>query len=79
MYLLPEFWGKGLGSELLTCATENLKKYYEVILLWVLKSNLKAISFYEGQGFIQEGFERQENVWDAYVHEIRMSKAITSR
>lgn len=76
IYLLSEFWGKGIGSELLAHATGFLKNSYDIVLLWVLNSNLNAISFYEHHGFVQEGIEKEENVWGAIVHEIRMRKTI---
>ena len=78
IYLLPEFWRKGIGSELLTHASEYIKDSYEQILMWVLSSNQNAISFYEGHGFKRDGIEKEENVWGTVVHEIRMSKTINA-
>ena len=78
IYLLREYWNKGIGSQLLEYATNYLKNSCEVIFLWVLKTNQNAISFYENHGFIYDGIEKEESLWNVIVHEIRMSKAINS-
>ena len=78
IYLLPEFLCKGIGSELLAHATGYLKNNYKIIFLWVLNSNQNAISFYEVHGFVKDGIEKEESVWNAVVHEIRMFKTINS-
>jgi len=78
IYLLPELWNKGIGSQLLEYATEILKNECETVLLWVLDSNQQAIRFYEHHGFVQDGINKEETIWGAIVHEIRMSKTISS-
>jgi GNAT superfamily N-acetyltransferase len=79
IYLLQEFWNKGIGTQLLEHTTEALRNEYESIVLWVLDTNQNAIRFYEHHGFVQDGIEKEESVWNAIVHEIRMSKAINSK
>jgi len=76
IYLLHEFWNKGIGSQLLDYVTGALKKEYENVLLWVLDSNQNAIQFYEHHGFVKDGVEKKENVLSNIVHESRMSKTI---
>ena len=52
IYLLPQYYGKGLGNKLLKSAVLDLKKSgYKSIYLWVLKDNHRAKRFYEKNGF----------------------------
>ena len=56
LYFLPEYWGKGLGAELLRHGTEEMKKAgYKKITLWVLEKNERARKFYEKNGFVFDG------------------------
>ena len=53
IYFLPEFIGKGYGTQLLAGCVEELKKMgFNKILLWVLVDNIRARKFYEKNGFI---------------------------
>lgn len=57
MYILPEHFGKGYGKKLLTDALDDLKNLgYSKVILWVLKDNKDAISFYEKNGFIESDY-----------------------
>ena len=47
LYLLPEFQGKGIGTELLKIAMEK----NDSLKLWTFQKNQKAILFYEKNGF----------------------------
>lgn len=56
LYLLPEYFGKGLAVPLFDCALNALiQQGYRQIYLWVLEDNLRARSFYEKQGFRPNG------------------------
>lgn len=56
IYLLPEYIGKGYGTELLETVISELKSQgYKEIFLWVLDDNLAAKKFYEKQGFLSTG------------------------
>lgn len=57
LYVLPEYWGKGVGRSLMAAALEQLKDYPEVCL-WVLKENSRAIRFYQKCGFCPDGEEK---------------------
>lgn len=57
LYLLPEFWGKGIGLRLLEAAFEQMKECPE-ICLWVFKENKRAIRFYRKCGFCEDGTEK---------------------
>ncbi len=56
LYVLPEYFGKGVGRSLVEAALEQLKEYPEV-RLWVLKENKRAIRFYQKCGFCPDGEE----------------------
>lgn len=51
LYLLAEYWGKGIGTELWKCGLQRLHDQgYACITLWVLSANERAIRFYQGLG-----------------------------
>ena len=48
IYVIPEFWGKGISRELFQAAVSELEKNgYAGFYLWVLKENCRARGFYE--------------------------------
>ncbi|MDA8373775.1 MAG: GNAT family N-acetyltransferase [Actinomycetota bacterium] len=52
IYLLPEYWGRGLGSELMAASLRELAQAgFTKAMLWVLEANLGARSFYEATGW----------------------------
>ncbi len=56
IYLLPEYWNRGIGSQLIAFAMAELKKAgYHQVSLWVLSTNANAIRCYEKNGFKQDG------------------------
>ena len=56
IYVLAEYYGKGVGRQLMEAGMEQLKAYPK-ICLWVLKDNGRAIRFYEKSGFRPDGEE----------------------
>lgn len=51
IYVLSEFWGKGVSSQLFFAVYSELKKRsYNGFYLWVLKDNYRARKFYEKMG-----------------------------
>ena len=56
LYVLSDYYGKGVGLRLMEAGLEQLKEYPR-ICLWVLKENTRAIRFYEKCGFIPDGEE----------------------
>lgn len=63
IYLLPDCWGKGYGAALLTSALEQLQDQgYQVVTLWVLDGNQRAIRFYERAGFAADGHRQEETL-----------------
>ncbi len=58
IYVLAEYYGKGIGYALMNAALEKLSGYQK-IALWVLKGNDRAIRFYEKFGFHFDGAESE--------------------
>ncbi len=56
LYVLSEFYGKGVAQQLMNAGLERLKSYPQ-ICLWVLKENERAIRFYKKCGFEPDGEE----------------------
>jgi len=73
LYVLPEYWGTGVGQRLFNAGTERLKAYRK-LALWVLKGNARAIRFYEKCGFGATGEEQY--LPSVGATEIRMERAV---
>lgn len=54
IYVLAEYYGKGVGKALMDEAL-NLLKGYKQVAVWVLEGNERAIRFYEKCGFRSDG------------------------
>lgn len=50
LYVLKDYYGKGVGQQLMQAAFAALDAFQEIIL-WVLEDNKRAIAFYEKNGF----------------------------
>ncbi len=57
IYVLNEYKNRGIGRALMKACYEELSNY-DVIILWVLESNQKAISFYESEGFERDSHSK---------------------
>ena len=70
LYVLKDYYGKGVSEQLMHAALVALDHFSE-IYLWVLKDNKRAITFYQKMGFT---FDGQEKVLDLGkpVKELRM-------
>jgi len=77
-YVLPAWWGKGVGHRLLTHATTALARAgREDITLWVLEDNSRARGFYESCGFAPDG-SRQILDFGEPIAEIRYRSQIST-
>jgi RimJ/RimL family protein N-acetyltransferase len=56
LYVLAEYYGKGVAQQLMKAGLQQLTNYPQVCL-WVLKENKRAIRFYEKCGFVPTGEE----------------------
>ena len=62
IYLLEEYWGKGLATKLMETVTSILKEYgCKKISLWVYEENKRAINFYEKSKFIFDGNKKESH------------------
>ena len=70
LYVLKDYYGKGVSKQLMHAAFVALDQFSE-IYLWVLKDNKRAIAFYQKMGFT---FDGQEKILDLGkpVKELRM-------
>ncbi len=56
LYVLSEYYGKGVGHRLMDAALSELSAYPR-IAVWVLKNNERAVRFYERYGYRFDGRE----------------------
>lgn len=71
IYLLPDYIGKGIGSQLINACIEELEFLgYTEILLWVLEDNLRARRFYEKHGFICTEDYMDDNIGGKSLREV---------
>jgi ribosomal protein S18 acetylase RimI-like enzyme len=63
IYLLPSFWGQGIGTMLIQRGINELRsRGYSKISLWVLEENMNARRFYEKSGFVHDGTVKEINI-----------------
>lgn len=71
IYLDESASGKGLGAALLrNCWDESRSRGCTSMVLWVLESNSRALSFYRKHGFVADGESKYEE--QSAANEIRM-------
>lgn len=78
LYILPQYQGLGLGSKLMYAAIDDISQYdrCSALSLWVLKTNLPAINFYEKFDFKSDGQCDEELHEDTKIIDIRMVKLL---
>lgn len=57
LYVLKDYYGKGVSKQLMHAAFVALDQFSE-IYLWVLEDNKRAIAFYQKMGFTFDGQEQ---------------------
>ncbi|MEU5257902.1 GNAT family N-acetyltransferase [Amycolatopsis sp. NPDC021455] len=65
LYLLPEYWGRGLGRTLHDRVVEGMTG--DSAILWVLSTNERAKAFYRRQGWVDDGATQTETADDGRV------------
>jgi ribosomal protein S18 acetylase RimI-like enzyme len=56
IYLLPEYWHKGIGTYFIQWGLNELKnRNFQKATLWVLEENIHARKFYKKMGFRHDG------------------------
>lgn len=59
IYALPEAWGTGAATVLIRTAVKTLRELgYGEAVLWVLEDNPRARRFYEREGWVVDGAQR---------------------
>lgn len=59
IYLLPEYWGKGCGKQLMDFSLDTFKHMgFHTASIWVLEENARARRFYEKCGFVPDGAKK---------------------
>lgn len=80
LYVLPEYHRLGVGTALMTTSLQYLSdtNVNAHFCLWVLATNLNAISFYKNFGFIPSGEDSEESYEDNRIVDIKMIKKISN-
>lgn len=74
----PDWWAKGAGSALFAAAERQLIELgYERGILWVAKSNDRAISFYNNRRWFHDGATLEDTRFDPPVSENRHSRTLS--
>jgi ribosomal protein S18 acetylase RimI-like enzyme len=76
IYVRPECWDRGLGTDLLRHAERDLLSHgYAAATLWVLADNDRARRFYERAGWTLDG-TRTETIGEIELQEVRYRRAL---
>jgi len=74
IYLRSEYSGRGWGRELQDVCFKRLRELgYSCATLWVLDSNTRARNFYEKSGWKSDGAQKEDQIGDQTVTELRYS------
>ncbi|EOD66198.1 GCN5-related N-acetyltransferase [Amycolatopsis vancoresmycina DSM 44592] len=65
LYVLPEFWGRGLGRALHDRVVAEMSG--DSAVLWVLATNERAKAFYVRQGWVDDDARQTETIDDGRV------------
>jgi GNAT superfamily N-acetyltransferase len=77
LYVDPDYWGRGIGAELIKAARARLVELgFEQAILWVMKGNARAERFYAIDGWEADGHERSEVMWGVAVNEVRYRRRL---
>ena len=77
IYLLADWWGKGVGHLLHTAGLQALSGVgFETAILWVLDGNARAIAFYQREGWRFDGRSQVEEMGSDRLFERRMSRSL---
>ena len=72
IYVLPDHWSKGQGSDLFRGVVERAKAQgYPGLYVWTLEGNTRAKAFYEHMGMTATGETREFEIAGAYLPEVR--------
>jgi ribosomal protein S18 acetylase RimI-like enzyme len=75
IYVSPEFWGRGIGRQLMM-KIEAAVSPCSIITLWVLGQNQRAIGFYRKMGYEFDGAEKTILLGGVNLTEVRLRKKV---
>jgi GNAT superfamily N-acetyltransferase len=77
IYVDPEYWGRGVGRELIAAGEERLRELgHAVAILWVLDDNPRGRRFYERAGWRHDGTTRPIRSLGIAAPEVRYRKRL---
>lgn len=77
IYADPEHWRRGVGRGLMTAALAKLASAgFTTAVLWVLRDNRPAVTFFESNGWRFDGGRKSETIAGTTVTEVRMSREL---
>jgi GNAT superfamily N-acetyltransferase len=78
LYVLPEYWGRGVGTALMRAAIDELRDLgMRDAALWVLRDNQPARRFYESLGWHRDGRASSQNYGGVELEAWCYRRAIT--
>ncbi len=83
-YVLPSFWGLGIGRRLMEFAIDHFaQQSCAWLILWTMRGNRRARRFYENAGFISDGAARIARREEAGISleydEMRYARQLSTR
>jgi GNAT superfamily N-acetyltransferase len=77
IYVAPEVWGTGAGTELLAAGVEELQRQgFTEASLWVLEENPRARRFYEREGWTLDDARKDDEFLGVTVEEVRYRRSL---
>ena len=78
LYILPDYQGQGIGSQLMNSALDHIlaANSRAKLYLWVLATNVKAISFYQQHGFVASAHSSEEWYEGSKIVDIKMVRSM---
>jgi GNAT superfamily N-acetyltransferase len=77
LYVDPAHWGRGVGVKLIKAARAQLAEQgFDAAILWVLVGNLRALRFYQADGWTADGAQRMQELWGVIAPELRLRRML---
>jgi len=77
LYLLPSFWGRGIGLALVQAARARMVELgFRSAVLWLLKGNVRGERFYRRDGWVPDGAQKKDRIWDVDVEDFRYVRTL---
>ncbi len=79
LYVLPEHWGRGMGTALMRAGLDELRDLGKSeAILWELRDNLRARRFYEGLGWAPDGRTSREEYGGCTLEVLSYRRAVNT-